>query len=69
VVWPTPESSYPADEKYFLHYVLETINQAVVSHPDLDKGKFQFWLTRRRAQIEAGELIFLAHQLDLCGRL
>jgi SAM-dependent methyltransferase len=69
VVWPTPESSYPADEKYFLHYVLETINRAVVSHPDLDKGKFQFWLTRRRAQIEAGELIFLAHQLDLCGRL
>ena len=69
VVWPTPESSYPADEKYFLHYVLETINRAVASHPDLDKGKFQFWLTRRRAQIEAGELIFLAHQLDLCGRL
>jgi SAM-dependent methyltransferase len=68
VVWPTTEGTYPADETYFLHYVLETINRAVASHPDLDKGKFQSWLTRRRAQIESGELIFMAHQLDVCGR-
>ncbi len=67
VVWPTPEGSYPADEAYFLHYILETINQALASHPELDQEKFQTWLTRRQAQIEAGELIFMAHQLDLCG--
>jgi SAM-dependent methyltransferase len=68
VVWPTPARSYPADEAYFLHFVLETISRAVASHPDLDQERFQAWLTRRRAQIETGELIFLAHQLDLCGR-
>ena len=68
VVFPVAESRYPAEEMYFLHYMLETINQAVSTHPNLDSKKFQAWLARRQAQIEAGELIFIAHQLDICGR-
>ncbi len=68
VVWPTTKGSYPAEEAYFLNYILETINQAVASHPGLDKQKLGDWLARRQAQIEAGELIFIAHQLDICGR-
>lgn len=69
VVWPTAEGTYPDEEAYFLQYLLEIVRLAVSSHPDLDKEKFQAWLTRRRAQIEAGELIYLAHQLDVCGRM
>jgi SAM-dependent methyltransferase len=68
VVWPTAAGLYPGEEAYFLHYVLETIEGALSAHPELDQERFQAWLSRRRAQIEAGELIFLAHQLDVCGR-
>jgi SAM-dependent methyltransferase len=69
VVWPSPGGSYPAEEAYFLLHLLKTIQEALADHPNLDKQKFQSWLAQRRAQIEAGELIFIAHQLDICGRL
>jgi hypothetical protein len=68
VVWPTAAGEYPGEEAYFLHYVLKTIQGALSAHPELDQERFQAWLSRRGAQIEAGELIFLAHQLDVCGR-
>ncbi len=55
LVWPTPARTYPAAETYFLHAILEFLSQTL--------------LARRRAQIAAGELVFLAHQVDLCGRL
>ena len=61
--------SYPPEEAYFLHYILETIRQALADHPDLDQEKFQFWLNHRREQIHTRELIFMAHQLDVCGRV
>ena len=69
VVWPQTDGSYPAEEAYFLYYLLETIHQALAGHPDLDQQRFQSWLARRRDQIKAGELIFMAHQLDVCGRV
>jgi hypothetical protein len=68
VVWPTVQNFYPGEEAYFLGYLLETIHQSVLSHPDLDQDRLQSWVSGRRAQIEAGELIFMAHQLDVCGR-
>lgn len=61
--------AYPADEAYFLHYLLHTIQQALALHPALDQEKFQLWLAQRRRQIQTGELIFIAHQLDVCGRI
>jgi len=27
------------------------------------------WLACRRAQIDGGELIYVAHQMDVCGRM
>jgi SAM-dependent methyltransferase len=69
VVWPTVQGTYPAGEAYFLDYILETIFQAVVPHPGLDQGRLHAWLAQRRDQLETGKLIFMAHQLDVCGRL
>ena len=68
LVWPKNGGSYSADEIFFLHYILDTIHQALADHADLNQKKFQYWLARRRDQIEAGELIFMAQQLDVCGR-
>ena len=63
------ESNYPADEKYFLHFIVETMRQALTKHPDLDQVTFNEWITQRKAQIEAGKLVYIAHQLDFLGRV
>lgn len=67
VVFPGP-NGYLADEAYFLHFIVHTIGQALHGHPDLDPAHFAAWLAERHAQIERGELAYVAHQLDLLGR-
>ncbi|MAU00422.1 MAG: hypothetical protein CL608_25040 [Anaerolineaceae bacterium] len=62
------ENGYVADEKYFLQFIVETIYRALAEHPALDTVQFADWITQRRAQIEAGELVYIAHQLDFLGR-
>ncbi|MGQ9921706.1 MAG: methyltransferase [Desulfobacca sp.] len=69
LVWPTPARAYPAEEAFFLHCLLDFLAAALPSRPELDQERLQAWLDHRRAQIAAGELIFLAHQIDVCGRL
>lgn len=60
---------YAADEATFLHFIVETMAGALSGHPALDAGKFAAWVTQRHAQIERGELVYIAHQLDFFGRL
>jgi SAM-dependent methyltransferase len=60
---------YPADEAYFLHFIVHTLHEALRGHPELDKDYFNAWIAHRHAQIETGELVYIAHQLDFLGRL
>jgi SAM-dependent methyltransferase len=66
VVFPGPDG-YPGDEAYFLHYIIDTIGQALHGHPELPGRRFQAWIDQRHRQIEARELIYIAHQLDFLG--
>jgi SAM-dependent methyltransferase len=66
VVFPGPDG-YPGDEAYFLHFIIDTIGQALHGHPDLESDSFKAWLARRHHQIESAELIYIAHQLDVMG--
>lgn len=59
---------YPGDEAYFLHHVLHFFESSLAGRPELDPERFAAWLAKRRAQVDAGELIFIAHQIDVCGR-
>ena len=68
VVYPR-EGAYPEDEAYFLEFILHFIEQALSDHPDLDAHGFNSWLARRRQQIRSGELIYVAHQLDVLVRV
>lgn len=68
IVWPGPDGTYPAAEAYFLHCILDFIGRAVSFALPADRARFRTWLRQRRCQIDAGELIFLAHQLDVLGR-
>lgn len=59
---------YAGDEAYFLHHILHFFEESLGDHPALDKQRFVAWLAARHAQIDAAELSFIAHQIDVCGR-
>ena len=62
-------NGYAADEAYFLHFIIHTVHAALTGHPDVDSGRFTAWITQRHAQVEQGTLVYIAHQLDLLGRV
>ncbi|HTX92472.1 MAG TPA: hypothetical protein VMC09_14770 [Anaerolineales bacterium] len=61
--------AYPADEAFFLQFILSFFEQSLADHPELDPAVFSDWLAKRRAQVEAGELVYIAHQLDFLVRV
>lgn len=56
---------YPEDEAYFLYHILHFVENELHTHPAMDPEVLRDWLAQRRKQIENGELIYLAHQLDV----
>jgi hypothetical protein len=58
------KGKYPADEKYFLHFILHFFEESLAGNPKLNAEAFATWLKERRAQVERGELVYIAHQLD-----
>jgi SAM-dependent methyltransferase len=69
VVTAGPDGNYPADEADFLRGILSTIQDALRSRPDrVDPADLADWLAVRRRQLAAGELVYIAHQLDFAGR-
>jgi SAM-dependent methyltransferase len=69
VVHPTPDGTYPADEADFLRSILATIQDALRDRQDrVEAADLSDWLAARHRQLAAGELVYLAHQLDFVGR-
>ena len=69
VVYPSPDGSYPADEAYFLGSILNTIRNALRNRQDwVEPADLANWLAERGRQLAAGELVYIAHQLDFAGR-
>jgi SAM-dependent methyltransferase len=69
VVSAGPDGNYPGDEAIFLRSILSTIQDALRSRPDwVDPADLAGWLAVRRRQLAAGELVYVAHQLDFAGR-
>ena len=67
IVFPQA-GAYPEDEAYFLHFILHTVHAALAGHPELEPSAFTDWVRRRHAQVERGELVYIAHQIDFAGR-
>jgi hypothetical protein len=55
---------YPEEEAYFLQFILHFFEESLGGHPELDGMTFAGWLQERYAQIERGELVYIAHQMD-----
>jgi SAM-dependent methyltransferase len=69
VVCAGPDGSYPGDEGDFLRMILSTIRDALRSRQAwIDPADLADWLAVRRRQLAAGELVYIAHQLDFAGR-
>jgi SAM-dependent methyltransferase len=69
VVSAGPDGNYPDDEAYFVRCILSTIQNALRSREDrVEPADLTDWLAVRSRQLAAGELVYIAHQLDFTGR-
>ncbi|MCJ7512330.1 MAG: class I SAM-dependent methyltransferase [Anaerolineales bacterium] len=59
--------AYPADEAFFLHFICHTLGNALRRRREIDRSQLRRWIERRHRQIDHGELIYIAHQLDVVG--
>lgn len=62
------DGRYPADEKRFLQFIMGFFEDSLRDCQELDGPAFSSWLARRHEQIERGELVYIAHQLDFLVR-
>ncbi|MFC7081317.1 class I SAM-dependent methyltransferase [Halorussus caseinilyticus] len=62
------DGDYPADEGYFLQCIVEMVESAVRAESAIDDDRLSAWVARRRDQIDRGELVYVAHQLDVLAR-
>jgi hypothetical protein len=60
---------YLEDEEYFLRFILHFFEESLRGHAELDADVFTRWLAERHAQIERGELVYIAHQMDFLAKV
>ena len=60
------EGSYPEKEGEFLKAILSMVDGAV--EQQIEEEERKRWLTRRLEQLSRGELVYIAHQLDILAR-
>jgi SAM-dependent methyltransferase len=60
------DRNYPASEADFLHFIIDTIGDALQDQTPFD---IEPWIAERHEQIERGELVYIAHQIDFVGRV
>lgn len=59
---------YLGDEAYLLRFILDIMERGLRDCPEIDPARLMPWLAERRAQIERGDLVYIAHQIDILGR-
>ena len=62
-------NGYPADEAYFLHFIVNTVHGALLRDGEIAPRRLDVWASARHAQIESGTLVYIAHQLDFFGKI
>jgi SAM-dependent methyltransferase len=63
------QGEYRPKEGYFLHYIINTIYHALYDHPLMDQERFSQWIDLRHQQVEQSKLVYIAHQVDFCGKI
>ena len=68
IVMADTHRRYAADEAYFLAQILHFVENELENFEGLEQSTVERWMAKRYAQLEAGELIYMAHQLDVAGQ-
>ena len=63
------EGEYPGDEAYLLHFILKMVEAALTNRHELDQNKFAKWIAARHKQVDQRVLVYVAHQMDVLGRV
>ncbi len=69
VVMPQKDGAYPDDEAWFLHFIIDTVASALAQDDVITPQQLTYWANMRHAQIDTGSLFYIAHQLDMLGRV
>ncbi len=67
IVYPQ-NHAYSPEEAFFLDCILNFFEESLHEYPGLEPSLLDAWLKKRREQIKTGELIYIAHQLDVLLR-
>ena len=67
VVYPQG-GGYPEDVAYFLHHIINFVWEALNEHAVVFSVGLEEWVAERHMHIEHGELVYIAHQLDVLAR-
>ena len=60
---------YHAEEAHFLHHMVHVVDEELKQHAQVDRSELAAWVRLRHDQIDRGELVYVAHQIDFCGRV
>lgn len=66
VIYPR-YGEYPKEERYLLESILNFVAQSLRGYSEIAPEEIDFWIGERKRQLENGELIFVAHNLDFLG--
>ena len=61
--------TYIQSDQFFLGQMLHFVESELKKSNEIDNDVADDWLKKRRQQLNSGELIFLAHQIDVLGRV
>jgi SAM-dependent methyltransferase len=61
------QGQYPKEERHVLQSIVNFVAQALRGCSELAPEEIDFWIRERRRQLENGELIFVAHNIDFLG--
>lgn len=67
VVYPQ-DGGYPEDVAYFLHHIINFVWETLSENAVVFSAGLEEWIAGRHRQIELGELVYSAHQLDVLAR-
>ena len=62
------EGTYPHDVAYFLHHIINFVWESLRDGADIPIDTLREWIATRHAQIERGQLAYIAFQIDVLAR-
>ncbi|MEQ8821533.1 MAG: hypothetical protein RLY93_14945 [Sumerlaeia bacterium] len=69
IVYAGAGGAYPAEEAYFIRCILHYLESELAKRSDVfPPDRLARWMAERHAQLDRGELVYIAHQFDFLGR-